>query len=143
MATCSSWSSGKVAITRRLTVIPCYATTESTTHRSWSSGEVAISSPLRSDCTCDLITIDGMPNNEDDDKASSGKVAIARQLTVISSYVTTESAARRSWSSGEVATSSSSTSDCSRDLITIDGMSSDEDDNKARLATLTSQSRQR
>ncbi|GMN40555.1 hypothetical protein TIFTF001_009781 [Ficus carica] len=65
---------------------------------------------------------------------SSEKVAIA-------SYVTTESAARRSWSFGEVMISSSSRSNCSCDLITTDRMPSDKDDDKAGLAT-TSQSRQ-
>ncbi|GMN37935.1 hypothetical protein TIFTF001_007228 [Ficus carica] len=71
MAACLSWSSGKVAITR-LTTIPSYATMESAAHHSWSSGEVAISSPSRFDCGWDLITTDGMPNEEDDDKARYG-----------------------------------------------------------------------
>ncbi|GMN45033.1 hypothetical protein TIFTF001_014223 [Ficus carica] len=63
---------------------------------------------------------------------SSGKVAIARQTT-ISSYAMTESAARLSWSFGEVTISSPSRSNYSHNLITVDGMPSDKDDNKARL----------
>ncbi|GMN28154.1 hypothetical protein TIFTF001_050516 [Ficus carica] len=53
-----------------------------------------------------------------------------------------KSAAHRSWSSGEVVISSSLRSDCGHDLITTDGMPSNEDDDKARLTTATSQSRQ-
>ncbi|GMN52053.1 hypothetical protein TIFTF001_021203 [Ficus carica] len=60
--------SDKVAIAR-LSVIPSYATSESATRHSWSSGEAVISLPSRFDCGRNLITTDGKPNEEDDDKA--------------------------------------------------------------------------
>ncbi|GMN30379.1 hypothetical protein TIFTF001_002768 [Ficus carica] len=75
MAACLLWSSSKVVIARltaipRLIAIPSYATMESAARRSWNSGEVAISLPSRSNCGHNLITINGMPSEEDDDKAS-------------------------------------------------------------------------
>ncbi|GMN49950.1 hypothetical protein TIFTF001_019118 [Ficus carica] len=78
MATCLSWSSDKVAIAR-LTVIPSNATTGSVVCRSWSSGEVVISSPSTSDCGRNLITTDGMPSEEDDDKARLATVTSQSQ----------------------------------------------------------------
>ncbi|GMN39637.1 hypothetical protein TIFTF001_008865 [Ficus carica] len=69
MAACHLWSSSKVVIVR-LMAIPSYTTTKSAARRSWSSSEVVISLPMRSDCSRNLITTDGMPNDEDDDKAS-------------------------------------------------------------------------
>ncbi|GMN38855.1 hypothetical protein TIFTF001_008082 [Ficus carica] len=71
---------------------------------------------------------------------SSNKVAIVRLMAMLI-YATTEYATRRLWSSDEVAISSPSRSDCSRDLITTDGMPTNKDDNKEWLATATSQSR--
>ncbi|GMN23458.1 hypothetical protein TIFTF001_000130 [Ficus carica] len=68
MAACLSWTSDKVAIAR-LIAIPSYAMMESAVSHSWSSDKVAIFSPPRSNCGCNLITTDGMPNEEDDDKA--------------------------------------------------------------------------
>ncbi|GMN49286.1 hypothetical protein TIFTF001_018444 [Ficus carica] len=72
---------------------------------------------------------------------SSGEVVIARQKAILS-YAMTESTACCLWSSREVAIASPLRSDCGRDSITTDGMPSDKDDNKATLATTTSQSRQ-
>ncbi|GMN63799.1 hypothetical protein TIFTF001_032877 [Ficus carica] len=71
---------------------------------------------------------------------SFGKIAITRLMAILS-YATMESATRRSWSSDEVTISSPLRSDYSRDLITTGGMPSDEDDDKKRLVTATSQTR--
>ncbi|GMN31641.1 hypothetical protein TIFTF001_003349 [Ficus carica] len=68
MAACLSWSSGKVAIAR-LTAIPSYVTMESAARHSRSFSEFVISSPLRFDCGCDIISTNGIPIKEDDNKA--------------------------------------------------------------------------
>ncbi|GMN72112.1 hypothetical protein TIFTF001_054185 [Ficus carica] len=62
MAARRSWSSDKVAIAR-LMAIPSYVMMESVARHSWSFDKVVISSPSRSDCSFDLITIDGMPSD--------------------------------------------------------------------------------
>ncbi|GMN58290.1 hypothetical protein TIFTF001_027401 [Ficus carica] len=75
MAACHSWSSGK-AVIARLMAVPSYVTTKFAACRSWSSGKIIISSPSRSDCGRDLITTDGLPSDEDDDKAMLATVTL-------------------------------------------------------------------